>query len=732
MRKLFSFILISLLVLASTTPVFANNISITTNHAIPIQVNNGGVWVNSGSYVNIHNNLSSSINVLIPSIQVQAFPYKWEFEIDVPNQNLNFVVNSPNVFVNNVSSSEFYILIPSPSDITILIEPAMGFQGFSNFVTVTTQSTPANGGTVLPATGSHLEGSTINLSAVAAGNWHFHRWHTADLTLIADINDPNTTMTVPANDVTVNAVFGQQPPNGGGPGRNYTLTLSTRGNGTVQGAGSYRAGEVVNILAVPATGYQFVRWDLVGVGNVDPATSASARVTMSTNISLTAVFEPAQPERFSVSFHASQGFTFSGAGLYQVGATVTIQAHNTSPAVEFVRWNLDAAIQVANPYNMLTTFIMPASNVSISMISRPVLPTHPLTVQAERGGWIQSDESLTVSHNTIVELRAQASRGYRFDRWITSGGGSFGAATNRITTFTMPNNPVTVTATFVRDDEAGGPGGPNDAQDNRDQARRITLVADPQEGGDPILVNTAPARYRETRQIQARPVTGWTFDRWEITAGRGTINNINSPVATFTMGATGGDVTIVAHYTSGGFDVINNQTNVTVDRTNPVPVGTVVTLTVQDSRNVVNIPLTAAGAVANPTATRTQGNTFTFTMPNANVTVGAPQFEAGAPQIPPVPPGNQQPPPQIDPPSLPNVPNVPNPPGAAGGNTPAQTASEPTGVLDIGTGYLEFTPHAEEDLELPKTNDLVSMLGVSLLVFFVLIVSIFTLKRRRI
>ena len=53
------------------------------------------------------------------------------------------------------------------------------------------------------------------------------------------------------------------------------------------------------------------------------------------------------------------------------------------------------------------------------------------------------------SPGTQVSISAEAYSGYSFAGWIVAGGGSVGNASNKSTTFTMPANTVTITATFT-------------------------------------------------------------------------------------------------------------------------------------------------------------------------------------------------------------------------------------------------------------------------------------------
>ncbi len=67
--------------------------------------------------------------------------------------------------------------------------------------------------------------------------------------------------------------------------KRYTLTLSATEGGTVSGAGTYDSGTVVTLQATPQPGYRFVRWS-------DGNTNAARTITLTSNSSYTAYFEP--------------------------------------------------------------------------------------------------------------------------------------------------------------------------------------------------------------------------------------------------------------------------------------------------------------------------------------------------------------------------------------------------------------------------------------------------------
>ena len=74
---------------------------------------------------------------------------------------------------------------------------------------------------------------------------------------------------------------------------------------------------------------------------------------------------------------------------------------------------------------------------------------YTVTIMAGAGGSITSGTSGSYGAGMVISLSASPASGYRFDRWTSSNGGSFGNASSAGTTFTVPANATTVTAVFV-------------------------------------------------------------------------------------------------------------------------------------------------------------------------------------------------------------------------------------------------------------------------------------------
>ena len=67
------------------------------------------------------------------------------------------------------------------------------------------------------------------------------------------------------------------------------LLASPEQGGSFEGAGFYNENEVVLVKAIPASGYQFMKWD-------DDVTDAERSLTVTEDISLVATFKPSAPD----------------------------------------------------------------------------------------------------------------------------------------------------------------------------------------------------------------------------------------------------------------------------------------------------------------------------------------------------------------------------------------------------------------------------------------------------
>jgi hypothetical protein len=148
---------------------------------------------------------------------------------------------------------------------------------FVKVYTLTTATSPAEGGSLSPGSGTYDEGTSVILTATPASGYRFDRWS-------GDVSDRVTPVTVTINtDKSITANFIKV----------YTLTTSVspaEGGSVSPGSGTYDEGISVILNAIPSTGYVFDHWSGDISDNITPAT-----IIMDSSKSVTAVFVNTSP-----------------------------------------------------------------------------------------------------------------------------------------------------------------------------------------------------------------------------------------------------------------------------------------------------------------------------------------------------------------------------------------------------------------------------------------------------
>lgn len=131
---------------------------------------------------------------------------------------------------------------------------------------------------------------------------------------------------------------------------------------------------------------------------------------------------------------------------YPAGTVVSIQAV-AAAGYQFINWSAPAG-SFANPNAARTTFAMPAQDVTVTA---NFVGAYSLTmvIDPPRSGWVTDlTNASPYMPGTIVSIQAVTATGGEFLNW-TAPAGTFANANAINTTFTMPAQDVTVTASFV-------------------------------------------------------------------------------------------------------------------------------------------------------------------------------------------------------------------------------------------------------------------------------------------
>ncbi|MDP4290232.1 MAG: hypothetical protein Q8908_04045, partial [Bacteroidota bacterium] len=203
----------------------------------------------------------------------------------------------------------------------------------ANFIqqfTIATSVNPSVGGSTSGG-GVYNAGAAVTLNATSFPGYVFVNWTEGGTTVSTN---PSLAITVD-KDRTLQANFIQQ----------FTIATSSSpsSGGSTSGAGTYNAGSAVALNATPSPGYAFVNWT---EGGTIVSSTPSFSVTADKDRSLQANF--IQQFTITTSSSPSAGGSTSGAGIYNAGSAVTLNA-TPSTGHAFVSWTEDGVVVSSTP-----------------------------------------------------------------------------------------------------------------------------------------------------------------------------------------------------------------------------------------------------------------------------------------------------------------------------------------------------------------------------------------------
>jgi len=239
----------------------------------------------------------------------------------------------------------------------------------------------------------------------------------------------------------------------------YNLTITSTDGGQVttpgQGTFSYVGGTVVSLVAVPASGYQFVNWS-ESVSTIADLNAASTTITIHGNYSITANFEAIPPDgQYSLTISSTAGGSVTAPGegtlAYDPGTMVSLEATPAS-GYRFVDWTGD--VGTIADVNVASTTITMNGNNSITANFEVISPgdQYNLTVSSTAGGSVAvpGEGTFTYDAGTTVSLVATATGGYQFANW-TGNVTTIADVDAASTTITMSGN-YSITANFEEEE----------------------------------------------------------------------------------------------------------------------------------------------------------------------------------------------------------------------------------------------------------------------------------------
>ena len=364
-----------------------------------------------------------------------------------------------------------------------------------------TPAAPRRAATVVNGRGSgqFSTGETVSIRATVQDGYRFVRWDSSSGVQVANATAANTTFTMPANNATVTAILERIPvattaptttaptttapttaapttaaptttsptttaPTTTAPTTASTTTSPTTAPATTSptttttapttpipthsvtvvggtGEGDFEVGEVVKINATVPVGYRFVNWESESEIILADASSIATTFVMPANdVTVTAIVEriPSTTTLHTVTVKGG-----IGEGEFEAGETVKISAIIPN-GFQFVGWESTPTVSFADETAAITSFVMPANDVSISAIVEQIPPsiqTYTLTVIGGTGaGNFEAGE--------VVKISAVIPDGLKFVGWESTPAVSFADETAVDTVFVMPTSDVTITAIF--------------------------------------------------------------------------------------------------------------------------------------------------------------------------------------------------------------------------------------------------------------------------------------------
>jgi hypothetical protein len=210
---------------------------------------------------------------------------------------------------------------------------------------------------------------------------------------------------------------------------------------------------------------------------------------------------------------------------YEAGTVVAIKAE-ANAGYRFVNWTAAPEVVFADSNAAETTFIMPDEAVTITARFEPT-STYSLTMAAiPVAGGVATDVTGAGPYapGATVAIKAVATTGYRFANWTAAPDVVFDNANAAETTFTMPDEAMTITANFV-------------------EVCQLTISSTT--GGSVIAPGEGKFTYDAGQPVSlvAEPDDGYRFVEW--TGSVGTIDDLNAPSTTV---ITDGDYSITANF----------------------------------------------------------------------------------------------------------------------------------------------------------------------------------------
>jgi len=278
---------------------------------------------------------------------------------------------------------------------------------FTTIPQVTVNIAPVGGGTVSGA-GTFAQGSVATVSEIPNTGFTFANW-TVNGVVVSKSSSYQFTMN---GNITLTANFKPVPVG------KFAVTLSSNPlpGGTTDGEGSYNAGTMVTVSALPNKGYTFIDWTENGI---EVSTSPNYKFILVADRKLVANFKLIPASQFAVvlSSNPPTGGTTSGSGAYNSGSSVTVTAVPNA-GYTFVNWTVSGAIVSTSA---AYTFTLSSNR---TLVANFLINQYTLNITAVNGTVAKNPDKPFYDAGSTVRLTATANAGYKFSSWSGDAAGS--------------------------------------------------------------------------------------------------------------------------------------------------------------------------------------------------------------------------------------------------------------------------------------------------------------------
>jgi hypothetical protein len=248
------------------------------------------------------------------------------------------------------------------------------------------------------------------------------------------------------------------------------------------------------------------------------------------NVTVTANFVAICGYNLTASSTACCNVTTPGEGIFTCApGTVVNLVASLDAGCQFVNWSASAGI-FANPNAAVTTFTMPAQNVTVTANCVAAFCCYQLCTFSTAGGSVTTpgQGSFNYTAGTVVNLVATPATGYRFVNWTYTVGATIANVNAASTTVTMNGN--------------------YSVQANFEEVPGYSLTISSTTGGNVTTPGEGMFTYDVGKVVNlvATPATGYKFVNW--TGNVTAIANVNAATTTITMN---GDYSITANFVTG-------------------------------------------------------------------------------------------------------------------------------------------------------------------------------------